>query len=265
MDNITFANQFLNPRKYGNIILDLNPINRLNIFVALGISTFFVNNYWYGFALVLLFFVIAAVAGRLKRYFSVYWKVLLLFGLFLFVIKAAFSPGEHMIFQLAGIHISTESINSALSLISKVLSFSGAIVLFVQTTEWEDFTYALEHAGVPHVVSFVVLSSFQTISDLGKSAQVIMESQKARGIETDGNLVKRAKAYIPVMGPLVLNAISSVEEKSIAMDARAFSAPVAHTHLMELPEVTKSEKAFVVFIDLLLLATIIGRIVIWLL
>ena len=111
------------------------------------------------------------------------------------------------------------------------------------------------------MVSFVILSSFQTITDLGQNAKIIMESQKARGIETEGNVLQRAKAYIPVMGPLVLNAISSTEEKSIAMDARAFSAPVEHTFLSELPKVSGKEKALVILFDLAFVALIAGRIV----
>ncbi len=265
MDNLEFANQFLKPRRYGNIILDLNPINRLNIFLVLGLSVFFAGNYLYGFGVMIFLFVIAFIAGKFKNYINVYWKVMLLFGLFLFCVKAAFSPGTHMLFELWGIHVSTESIDAALQLISKVLAVSGVVVLYVQTTEWEDLTYALEKAGMAHTASFVVLSAFQTIIDLKQSANVIMDSQKARGIETDGNLMKRAKAYIPVMGPLVINAVSSVEEKSIAMDARAFSAPVKNSHLMELPEVTTGEKAFVILADVAFIALIIWRILQWVL
>lgn len=110
------------------------------------------------------------------------------------------------------------------------------------------------------MVSFVILSSFQTITDLGQNAKVIMESQKARGIETEGNVLKRAAAYIPVMGPLVLNAISSTEEKSIAMDARAFSAPVSHTFLSELPPAGRREKGIVYLFDAAFIMLIIGRI-----
>ena len=84
-----------------------------------------------------------------------------------------------------------------------------------------------------------------------------MDSQKARGIETDGNLIRRAKAYIPVMGPLVLNAITSVEEKSIAMDARAFSAPVEHSFLWDLPKPGMTEKKLVVLVDAWFIATIV--------
>lgn len=264
MDNIEFANQFLEPKRTGNLIKDLNPLNKLNIFFLLGLSVFFVRDYRYGFGVVIFLLVVAAAAQCLRSYLKVYWKILLMFGVFLFALKAAFAPGEDIIWQKWGIHISVESIHAALILTSGVLAFCGAVIMFVQTTQWSDLTFALEKKGVSHTASFVILSSFQTISDLGANARVIMDSQKARGIETEGNLVKRIKAYIPVMGPLVLNAISSVEEKSIAMDARAFSAAGEHTYLVELAEVKPAEKIFVIAIDILFVLLIVWRISTWL-
>lgn len=262
--NYDFVQQYMNPKRTGNVIRDLNPMSKANMLLVLGLSPFIIQNYFYGFGMVLFFILLSAGAGCLRSFFSLYWKVLLLFGVFLFVVKAAFSPGEHVLFELWGICITTESIQSGLNIVSLVLAFSGAFILFVKTTPMDEFTYALEKKGVSHMVSFVILSSFQTITDLKQNAQVIMESQKARGIETEGNLLRRAKAYIPVMGPLVLNAISSTEEKSIAMDARAFSAPVEHTFLSELPEISTSEKMFVILVDIAFVGLIVGRVVLWL-
>lgn len=260
-----FVEQYRKPKRYGNPIRDLNPVSKANLLLVLGLSPFIIQNYIFGFGMVGVFILLSVLAGCFKSFFSMYWKVLILFGVFLFLVKAAFSPGEHVLFQIWGICVTTESIQSGLKIVSLVLAFSGAFILFVKTTPMEDFTYALEQKGVSHMVSFVILSSFQTITDLGQSAQVIMESQKARGIETEGNVLQRAKAYIPVMGPLVLNAISSTEEKSIAMDARAFSAPVEHTFLSELPEVGTGEKILVAAFDIAFIGLIIGRIALWVL
>lgn len=260
-----FVSQYAQPKKTGNCIRDLNPLSKLNLMLVLGISPFIVQNYVYSFAIVLFFTLVSVFAGSFRSFFSMYWKVLILFGVFLFLVKAAFAPGEHVIFQLWGICVTHESIASGLNIVSLVLAFSGGFILFVKTTPMEDLTYMLEQKGVSHMVSFVILSSFQTITDLGQNAKVIMESQKARGIETEGNVFQRAKAYIPVMGPLVLNAISSTEEKSIAMDARAFSAPVEHTFLSELPKVGTKEKVLVIIFDLALAVLIVGRIALWVL
>lgn len=263
--NYEFVKQYMQPKRSGNFIRDLNPLNKLNLMLVFGVSPFIVQNYIYGFGMVLFFILVSALAKCFGSFFSLYWKVLILFGVFLFLVKAAFAPGEHIIFQLWGICVTRESIMSGFSIVSLVLAFSGAFILFMKTTPMEDLTYMLEQKGVSHMVSFVILSSFQTISDLGQNAKVIMESQKARGIETEGNIFQRAKAYIPVMGPLVLNAISSTEEKAIAMDARAFSAPVKHTFLSELCKPGLGEKTLVIGADCLFIALLAGRIILWVL
>ena len=263
MDNKTFANQVLEPKRTGNLIQDLNPLTKLNVFLIFGLSAFFVGGFYYSFGMIIFLLLLAAFARCFGSFLKVYWKVLLMFGLFLFAIKAAFAPGETIIWQKWGIHITVESIQAALLLASSVCAFCGAVIMFAQTTEWSSLTYALEKKGVSHITSFAILSSLQTISDLGVNARVIMDSQKARGIETEGNLIQRIKAYIPVMGPLILNAISSVEEKSIAMDARAFSAPGKHSMLVDLPEVTIAEKTFAILVDVLFIAAVVWRIVSW--
>lgn len=260
-----FVKKYLEPKKTGNVILDLNPMSKLNLMFVFGLLPFLIQNYWFGFGMVLFFMAIAKLAGKFQTFFKLYWKVLLLFGVFLFLVKAAFSPGEHVLYQLGGICVTTESIADGLNIVSLVLAFSGAFILFSKTTPMEDLTYSLEKKGVSHVVSFIILSSSQTIKDLGNNAQIIMDSQKARGIETEGNMLQRAKAYIPVMGPLILNAISSTEEKSIAMDARAFSAPAEHTFLSELPEISKREKIFVGLMDIGFLVVLIWRVTAWVL
>jgi len=258
-----FINSFNEPELNGNWIKDINPINKINMMVVLGIAPLIVNQYKFGFGMVIFVFFLAMLAGCFREFVSVYWKIFVLFGIFLFLVKAAFSSGETVLFQIWNICITKESIITGLNSISVVLAFSGAVVLFSKITPVYQLTYALEQKGLSHESSFIILSSFQTIIDLGNSAKTIMDSQKARGIETEGNLLQRGKSYIPVMGPLVLNAISSTEEKSIAMDARAFSAPNKHTFLRELPVISNKEKLFIIILDLFLGGVIIWRIASW--
>jgi energy-coupling factor transporter transmembrane protein EcfT len=259
--NSDFIQSFLKPQRTGNYIQDLNPLSKFNILLILGIAPFIVNDYRFGFGISVVFLIIALAAQKLKPFFKVYWKIALLFGVFLFLVRACFSPGENVLFQFIGIKLTTEGIAIGLQSSSLVLAFSGAIILFVQLTPMNKLMYALEKKGMSHVVSYITLSSFQTIADLGNNAKVIMESQKSRGIETDGNVFQRIKAYVPVLGPLVLNAISSTEEKAIAMDARAFSAPVKHTFLCDLPPVSIGEKVLVCIFNLAFIMLIVWRFV----
>lgn len=258
-----FARSFLKPKVNGNYIQNLNPLSKGNILFVLGASAFLVNQYWYGFLLSALYLVIAAAAGKFKPFFSIFAKVAVLFTVFLFLVRACFTDGSEILFQLWGIHVTPEGIILGLNSASLVLAFSGAFILFMTLTPMHQLMYALEQKGMSHIVSYITLSSFQTIADLGENAKTIMESQKARGIETEGNMFNRLKAYIPVLGPLVLNAISSAEEKTIAMDARAFSAPVPHTFLADLPPIMHTEKYLVLCFNAALVLLILWRFSIW--
>ena len=63
----------------------------------------------------------------------------------------------------------------------------------------------------------------------------------------------------PVISPLMLGAIASAEEKSIAMDARAFSIDTPHTFLRELRVVPGWEKALNLAADLAFVAFCVWR------
>lgn len=261
--NYQFAYEFLKPKIAKNRIRDLNPLSKANILFVLAVSAFIIYDYWYGFLLTLFYVIIAAFAGRFKEFIAVYWKIAVCFASLLFLVRAAFTNGTDILFQFGGIHVTHEGIALGLISASLVLEFSGAFVLFIKITDISDLTYALEQKGMSHIFSYIFLSAFQTIADLGISAQTIMDSQRCRGIETEGNLFHRAKAFVPVLGPLVLSAIAGAEEKTIAMDARAFSAPVKHTFLRTLRPISKSEKMLVVLFNILFFALIMGRIALW--
>jgi len=48
-----FARQYMNPKRTGNAIRDLNPMSKVNLMLVLGLSPFIVQNYFYGFGMVL--------------------------------------------------------------------------------------------------------------------------------------------------------------------------------------------------------------------
>ena len=259
--NYDFAKQYMEPKRTGNLLRDLNPLSKADLLLVLGLSPFIVQNFIYGFAMVILFILISAAAGCFRSFFSLYWKVLLLFGVFLFLVKAAFSPGEHVIYQIWGICVTTESIPVGTEYRLTGAGFQRRVHLVCQ-----DDAHGRSdlHAGAKRGVPCGVLCDPFVFPDHYRPRA---EREDHHGIPEGARDRDRRKcapesqAYIPVMGPLVLNAISSTEEKSIAMDARAFSAPVEHTFLSELPKVSGKEKALVILFDLAFVALIAGRIV----
>ena len=259
----SFAHDYLKPRLKGNYILDMNPISKANILFVITLSAFVIFDAAYAFILSGIMVLLAILAGKFKSFMNIYWKIIVFFASLLFLVRAAFTQGSVVLFQLGGIHVTPEGIQLGLLSAALVMEFSGAFILFIETTEMDELVYMLEKKGMSHTFSYIILSAFQTIKDLSKSSQTIMDSQKCRGIETEGGLLSRAKAFVPILGPLVLGAISNAEEKSIAMDARAFSAPSKHTSLLRLRDIPTSEHIMVYLFDLAFLLVVIGRVYVW--
>ena len=89
-----------------------------------------------------------------------------------------------------------------------------------------------------------------------------MNAQKARGVETEGSLLVRAKVFIPTIIPLVLSSITGTEERALTLEARGFSSNTVHTHLYDI-HASKQDKLVNMIITILLVLVIIGRIILW--
>ena len=67
---------------------------------------------------------------------------------------------------------------------------------------------------------------------MADEAQTIMDAQKARGLELEkGNFLKRVRNYIPILIPLIVNAIRRSIELAEAMESRAWGATKKRTSL----------------------------------
>lgn len=258
----SFIDSFRRYQQFDNWFLAFNPLSKLNILFVLGFSSMLINDWRYGFTLSILLCVLAFAVNRGVKFLKPFSVIVLIFGFFTLVIRQFSVEGTTVLFTLFGIlPVTEEALVNGLNTASYLLGFSGAVILFFVTTEMRDLMYVLEQKGMSHEVSYIVLASFQTIIDLRKNAELIMESQKARGIETEGSVMNRIRAFFPILGPLVLGAISGTEEKSIAMDARAFSVKCKHTFLRELRPAPAWEKILTAAADICFVLLVVYKLV----
>ncbi len=145
---------------------------------------------------------------------------------------------------------------------SKILGIGSAAILSVKILNLNKLMTVLEKKGVPPTASYVLMSTASIIPQMSKKMGTILEAQKSRGIEMESNLIVRAKAFFPSVGPLILNSIVSAEERAITLEARAFSAPCKKTTLHEIPD-TGTDKAVRILAIAAVLAAIGGKIVLW--
>lgn len=245
-------------------ILGLYPSTKFFAALFIGISVFMIPNYWYGFGAFLVCILVSLLVQEGMAFLKTIRNTLLILVIFMFIMRALFSGGTDVLFSVWSLKVTTEGIDMGLSMISKVLALGSALLLFFRITPVGEITSGLENAGMPPTSTYVVLSSIQMIPEMKKQSTVIMEAQKTRGVETEGNLLTRIKAFIPTLGPLILSSIASTEERVITLESRAFTAPVEKTRLFVVVKQPIDRK-----IQLLLLIALIiliaWRIVLWIL
>jgi len=64
-------------------------------------------------------------------------------------------------------------------------------------------------------------------------AATILSAQRARGLDTEGSLLKRVRGIVPLVGPVILGALAEVEERTMALEARGFTRPGHRTLLWQ--------------------------------
>jgi energy-coupling factor transport system permease protein len=95
---------------------------------------------------------------------------------------------------------------------------------------------ALAEAGLPTGLAYLLGSPLLLLPQITGRVQAIQFAQQARGLETQGNLLQRVRALFPLVAPLVFSALVDVEERSLALEVRGFSAPNPKTSLVELSD-----------------------------
>ena len=239
----------------------LYPLTKLYLALVLIISAFIIPSHIYDYSMIIICGIIVSFENKLKIYSK---RIFLsLFWLFtaIFIIQSLFIPAGEVWLKFGFISVYKEGVMKAIGLTSKLTAIVSALTMLTLITPVKDFTLALEKKGLNPKAAFILMLTLQTIPEMKKQADVIMDSQKARGIETEGNVFVRAKALIPIFIPLVLSSIANTEERAITLEARGFSVGEKRTILYDIEE-TKNDKIMKVILAIFIVLCIVWR-VLW--
>ena len=239
----------------------LYPLTKLYLALALIISAFIIPSHIYDYSMIIICGIIVSFENKVKIYSK---RIFLsLFWLFtaIFIIQSLFIPAGEVWLKFGFISVYKEGVMKAIGLTSKLTAIVSALTMLTLITPVKDFTLALEKKGLNPKAAFILMLTLQTIPEMKKQADVIMDSQKARGIETEGNVFVRAKALIPIFIPLVLSSIANTEERAITLEARGFSVGEKRTILYDIEE-TKNDKIMKVILAIFIVLSIVWR-VLW--
>jgi len=120
----------------------------------------------------------------------------------------------------------------------RIACLVAATFLFSFTTRPADITEALMQRGLSPRMGYVLQSALQIIPQTLDMAGRIQDAQRARGLETEGSLPRRARAYLPLMLPLVLSSLVATQERAMSLEVRGFGLPVKRLWRFEFDDST---------------------------
>jgi energy-coupling factor transport system permease protein len=202
----------------------LNPLTKLVISFFLIVLALVLPTMWAGY-LVFLFGVVplALWGGILQPLWSSLWKIVLPFAISMFVIQGLFWTGGTPVVELGPLSLKAEGLVFATTITGRLLAIMGSFLLVSLGTAPDDLMISLEQRGVPNSITYIILSTIQLVPGLQARSEKIRDAQRARGLETEGNILQRLRAMLPLVEPLVLGSIIDVDERAIALEARGFS------------------------------------------
>ena len=242
LNDVTFG-QYYPARSF---VHNMDPRAKLLLVIAYIVSIFIANNF-FGLILVtlgLVFFILLSRVpfGRVLRSIKMI-LFLIIFTAILNLLFYAGGEGDIVLAEWWIITISWQSIINTIFLAMRLLLLVlGTAILTLTTTPValtdgiESLLKPLKYIKVPvHELALVMSIALRFIPTLMEETNRIVAAQKARGANFEtGGLIRRAKAMIPVLIPLLVSAFRRAEDLGDAMDARCYSGAKGRTKYKKL-------------------------------
>ncbi|WP_285823550.1 energy-coupling factor transporter transmembrane component T [Schaedlerella arabinosiphila] len=218
---------------------NLNPMTKILAVFSLGLGTLIFPNSWLGLGVIVLLFFVAGSAKMLKEFAKIMFGFGIPITVMLMFIQGCYSPKNvTFIADFGFAKVGLEGVLYAAKIISTLLVFLGSFYIMNKTTYTGKLVAALTATGLPPKAGYLVLASLNVVPQMQRRMSVIQEAQSARGVETGGGIIARVKAYIPLLGPVVMSSLTDAQERGMTLETRGFG--ITGVKQTSYVEVTKS-------------------------
>lgn len=233
----------------------LDPRLKIVFLIAFIASIFVANSFWaLGVCALIL---IAAIAfsriplGKLLRAI----RGVLFLVIFTAVINVFFYQGEEPLWEWWIIAIYPEGLIFSAFLIIRLVLLVTCSSMLTYTTTPVALTDGIENLLTPlkwirfpvHTLALIMSIALRFIPILMDETQRIQNAQKARGADFEsGGLIKKVKAIVPILIPLLLSAFRRADELGDAMDARCYMGDKKRTKYKKLTFTWRDAIAFLI-------------------
>ena len=252
-----------------SVIHRLDPRVKLVGTICYIISLFLVNNIG-GYLLAALFLVGMIKLSNVPFKFMIKGMKAIVFLLLITVVFNMFlTPGEPLV-SFWKLTITKEGLRLAIMMAIR-LSFLiiGSSVMTLTTTPnnltdgMENLMKPLRRIKVPvHEIAMMMSIALRFIPILLEETDKIMKAQIARGADFEsGNIIKKAKAMVPLLVPLFISAFRRANDLAMAMEARCYRGGDGRTKMKPLVYKKADKIGYMVLIVYLVACLSIGKIV----
>ena len=113
----------------------------------------------------------------------------------------------------------------------------------------------LNKLNIPvHEIAMMMAIALRFIPILIEETDKIMKAQQARGADFEsGNIIKRAKALVPILVPLFVSAFRRAADLANAMEARCYHGGAGRTKMRPLEYSAADKKAYIIMLIYILI------------
>ncbi len=234
----------------GSVIHRLDPRAKILAAFFLIVAISFTPSILANGLLLLLIVFIARLARIEFRYllrgFLLGLPVLIFIFVTQFLFMGRLEPAGYIFFEWGWFRITQRGIYIMLLSGLRLISFVFLTSLITMTATTTELTHGVEHllrpfrrVGVPsHELALILMIALRFVPTLAEEMENITKAQASRGADIGGKRMwrpdKAAKAYLPLIVPLFLNAFRRAEELIYAMEARGYVSGEGRTHFIQL-------------------------------
>ncbi len=242
-----------------SVIHKIDPRVKILLIIAYIVFLFVANNFVsLGFMALVTVAIVLLTKIPVKMYFKGL-KAIMFIILFTSVLNMFYGSGEP-IWQWGFLKITLNGISNAVFISIRIVALIFISCVLTYTTSPTDLTDALERLMKPltvihikvHEIAMMMTIALRFVPTLLEETDKIMSAQKARGANMDsGGLIKRVKAMMPVLVPLLVSAFNRAYELAVAMECRCYRGGGGRTRMKVLKAGTKDAVAVAVSVFVL--------------
>jgi energy-coupling factor transport system permease protein len=238
----------------------LDPRTKLLLLIIYIVAVFLVKELWVFAVLIAFLFFMTAMSKVPISYVLKSMKPMRVLLPIMFLLNLFMINTGEVLFTWKFITITTGGLKQAVFIVLRLFALVCGASLLTLTTTPISLTEGLEKLLTPlkivkfpaHELAMMMTIALRFIPTLMEEAEKIMKAQLARGADLEsGNIIKRAKAMLPILIPLFVNSFRRAEELALAMESRCYHGGEGRTRLKVLKFGWRDLVAVIVFAAML--------------